>query len=286
MTPRPRVAAVQRQEPRRGRARARPRRPGYSRFPVYDENLDDIVGIVHVKQAVAVPRERRARGPGVGPAVRGAARARDDEARHAARRAPRPRLPDGGRRRRVRRHRRRRDPRGPRRGTRRRGRRRARPHPRGHRAPRRRGELPRHPAPRRAARAHRHPRARERRLRDRRRVRHGRARAAARRRRRGADRRAAPCVVQRLDGRRIDRVRFVPDARARGRPTIEGANDERLGGNRLAVRAARRATPSSSAPSSPSSRRAARRSSRSPSRAAAARRPRSGRWSTRRSCSR
>ena len=39
------------------------RQTGYSRFPVYDENLDDMVGIVHVKQAVAVPRERRAEVP-------------------------------------------------------------------------------------------------------------------------------------------------------------------------------------------------------------------------------
>ncbi len=35
------------------------RRTGHSRFPVYDESMDDIVGIVHVKQAVSVPRERR-----------------------------------------------------------------------------------------------------------------------------------------------------------------------------------------------------------------------------------
>lgn len=36
------------------------RRTGHSRFPVYDESMDDIVGIVHLKQAIAVPRERRA----------------------------------------------------------------------------------------------------------------------------------------------------------------------------------------------------------------------------------
>lgn len=35
------------------------RSTGYSRFPVVDEGLDDIVGVVHVKYAVAVPRERR-----------------------------------------------------------------------------------------------------------------------------------------------------------------------------------------------------------------------------------
>jgi CBS domain containing-hemolysin-like protein len=36
------------------------RRTGYSRFPVTDDDIDDIVGLVHVKQAVAVPREKRA----------------------------------------------------------------------------------------------------------------------------------------------------------------------------------------------------------------------------------
>ena len=35
------------------------RRTGHSRFPVYDESMDDIVGIVHLKAAVGVPRERR-----------------------------------------------------------------------------------------------------------------------------------------------------------------------------------------------------------------------------------
>ncbi|GAA1749029.1 hemolysin family protein [Agromyces humatus] len=59
MTPRPRVAAVQRQEPAESVLELA-RQTGFSRFPVYDENLDDVVGIVHVKQAVAVPRERRA----------------------------------------------------------------------------------------------------------------------------------------------------------------------------------------------------------------------------------
>ncbi|KAA9153308.1 HlyC/CorC family transporter [Microbacterium lushaniae] len=35
-------------------------RTGHSRFPVYQESMDDIVGIVHLKAAVAVPRARRA----------------------------------------------------------------------------------------------------------------------------------------------------------------------------------------------------------------------------------
>jgi CBS domain containing-hemolysin-like protein len=36
------------------------KRTGLSRFPVVDDGIDDVVGFVHVKQAVAVPRERRA----------------------------------------------------------------------------------------------------------------------------------------------------------------------------------------------------------------------------------
>ena len=59
MTPRPRVASVDRT------AGAQTvidlaRSTGYSRFPVVDDGVDDVVGLVHVKQAVAVPREKRA----------------------------------------------------------------------------------------------------------------------------------------------------------------------------------------------------------------------------------
>lgn len=36
---------------------------GLSRFPVMDESVDDIRGVVHVKQAVAVPREKRSEVP-------------------------------------------------------------------------------------------------------------------------------------------------------------------------------------------------------------------------------
>ena len=35
------------------------RETGHSRFPVYDEDLDEIVGIVHVKDSFRVPQERR-----------------------------------------------------------------------------------------------------------------------------------------------------------------------------------------------------------------------------------
>lgn len=58
MTPRPAVAAVQRLQPAEAVLELA-RTTGYSRFPVYDDNLDDVVGVVHVKQAVAVPREKR-----------------------------------------------------------------------------------------------------------------------------------------------------------------------------------------------------------------------------------
>lgn len=62
MTPRPRLAAVERDDTAE-QVIELARRTGYSRFPVIDGGLDDIVGIVHVKQAVAVPRERRASVP-------------------------------------------------------------------------------------------------------------------------------------------------------------------------------------------------------------------------------
>ncbi len=39
------------------------RRTGHSRFPVIGEDRDDIVGLVHLRQAVAVPHERRAEVP-------------------------------------------------------------------------------------------------------------------------------------------------------------------------------------------------------------------------------
>jgi CBS domain containing-hemolysin-like protein len=59
MTPRPQIAAVDRSDSVTdliGLAR----RTGFSRFPVIDQRLDDVVGVAHLKQAVAVPRDRRA----------------------------------------------------------------------------------------------------------------------------------------------------------------------------------------------------------------------------------
>jgi CBS domain containing-hemolysin-like protein len=62
MTPRPRVAGIARAETADA-ILALARTTGYSRFPVFEEDIDDIVGVVHVKQAVSVPRERRAQVP-------------------------------------------------------------------------------------------------------------------------------------------------------------------------------------------------------------------------------
>jgi CBS domain containing-hemolysin-like protein len=58
MTPRPRVASVERGQPASA-VLDLAIRTGYSRFPVTDDDIDDVVGLVHVKQAVAVPREKR-----------------------------------------------------------------------------------------------------------------------------------------------------------------------------------------------------------------------------------
>jgi CBS domain containing-hemolysin-like protein len=59
MTPRPRLEVVRRTDPA-ALVVELARSTGYSRFPVMDEDIDDVVGLVHVKQAVAVPRDRRA----------------------------------------------------------------------------------------------------------------------------------------------------------------------------------------------------------------------------------
>ena len=59
MTPRPRVASVDRSASAQSVVELA-RRTGFSRFPVIDDDIDDVTGLVHIKQAVAVPRERRA----------------------------------------------------------------------------------------------------------------------------------------------------------------------------------------------------------------------------------
>ncbi|WIE63637.1 hemolysin family protein [Curtobacterium sp. MCLR17_036] len=58
MTPRPRLSTIRVSESAED-VIALARRTGFSRFPVIEEDADDVVGIVHVKQAVAVPREKR-----------------------------------------------------------------------------------------------------------------------------------------------------------------------------------------------------------------------------------
>jgi CBS domain containing-hemolysin-like protein len=62
MTPRPKIAGVERTATAEAVVNLA-RSTGYSRFPVFDEDIDDIIGLVHVKQAVAVPRDRRAEVP-------------------------------------------------------------------------------------------------------------------------------------------------------------------------------------------------------------------------------
>ncbi|MGN6743352.1 MAG: hemolysin family protein [Amnibacterium sp.] len=63
MTPRPRLSVI----PRSASAAdvlELARRTGFSRFPVTGEDgVDDVVGLVHVKQAMAVPRDRRTEVP-------------------------------------------------------------------------------------------------------------------------------------------------------------------------------------------------------------------------------
>jgi CBS domain containing-hemolysin-like protein len=59
MTPRPSIHALSADDSAEDVIQLA-RRTGHSRFPVYDDSMDDITGIVHLKAAVGVPRERRA----------------------------------------------------------------------------------------------------------------------------------------------------------------------------------------------------------------------------------
>jgi CBS domain containing-hemolysin-like protein len=59
MTPRVRVEALRADEPVLALVDAA-RRTGFSRFPIYGSDLDDVHGVVHVKQAFAVPAGMRA----------------------------------------------------------------------------------------------------------------------------------------------------------------------------------------------------------------------------------
>ncbi|GHD08691.1 hemolysin family protein [Zhihengliuella salsuginis] len=58
MTPRIRMESVRDEDPLTSIITAA-RRTGYSRFPVIGESPDDVLGVCHVKKAVAVPREKR-----------------------------------------------------------------------------------------------------------------------------------------------------------------------------------------------------------------------------------
>ena len=62
MTPRPRLASIDRTQSAQDVIDLT-RRTGFSRFPVLDDSIDDVVGFVHVKQAVAVPRKKRSKVP-------------------------------------------------------------------------------------------------------------------------------------------------------------------------------------------------------------------------------
>ena len=59
MTPRVRATALQRTDSAEDVV-ALARTSGHSRFPVLDDDWDDICGVIHVKKAIAVPHERRA----------------------------------------------------------------------------------------------------------------------------------------------------------------------------------------------------------------------------------
>jgi CBS domain containing-hemolysin-like protein len=58
MTPRLQVSAIDKNESAVA-VLEMAKRTGFSRFPVIEDGLDDVVGVVHVKYALAVPRDRR-----------------------------------------------------------------------------------------------------------------------------------------------------------------------------------------------------------------------------------
>ncbi len=59
MTPRPRMQALE-SDATVSKVIELSVKTGYSRFPIHEGSTDDIIGVVHIKQAVAVPREKRA----------------------------------------------------------------------------------------------------------------------------------------------------------------------------------------------------------------------------------
>ena len=64
MTPRPSIFALSAEDSADDVVQLA-RRTGHSRFPVYQDSMDDIVGVVHLKAAIGVPRDRRLEVPAV-----------------------------------------------------------------------------------------------------------------------------------------------------------------------------------------------------------------------------
>jgi CBS domain containing-hemolysin-like protein len=62
MTPRPQMHTLEREQSAKDLIDLA-RESGHSRFPILGEDSDDIVGVAHVKQAVAIPPQRRAQVP-------------------------------------------------------------------------------------------------------------------------------------------------------------------------------------------------------------------------------
>lgn len=62
MTPRPKMHSLQREDSAVALVEMA-QSTGHSRFPVTGENVDDVVGVVHLKRALSVPAERRSQVP-------------------------------------------------------------------------------------------------------------------------------------------------------------------------------------------------------------------------------
>ncbi len=90
---------------------------GFSRLPVHEGNLDDIVGIAFAKDLIRAERDGHGRPARARLRAAGALRPRDQAGVAAHARDAGAQVPPGDRRRRVRRHRRARHPRGPHRGV-------------------------------------------------------------------------------------------------------------------------------------------------------------------------
>lgn len=63
MTDRTRMVAVRRDDDTAADVMALARQTGHSRFPVLGDSADDVVGLVHLRKAMAVPHDRRAEVP-------------------------------------------------------------------------------------------------------------------------------------------------------------------------------------------------------------------------------